>query len=172
MRTGLVAAAVAVIVTGCGFHLAGTATHLPKAMRVTYIASSQPYGYLANLLRRAIEASDRGVTEDRTQATAILDITKEQEEERVVAVDSRGRPQEYLLTYRLQYALRGPSGRNLVKPATITLLRHLAYSTSIELGVGQRRTELLHDMQREASQLVLLHLEAPGARVVAPPAAS
>lgn len=151
-----------VAVAGCGFQLAGSATHLPAAMRATYIASTQPYGGLENLLRRAILADGLRVVEDPGQATATLDIMSAGESRRVLAVNSRGQPQEYEIRYTVQYQVVDRLGHVLLQPSTIKLARDLAYSVGIELGASRRQQQLLESMQREASRLILLRLQALG----------
>lgn len=158
---------------GCGFQLAGTAAHLPRAMRATYIASAQPYGGLENLLRRAIQAEGYRAVEDPRRATATLAIMSAGQERRVLAVNAQGQPQEYQIAYTVQYRLEDSSGRVLLAPATIRLTRDLAYTVNIELGASRRQQQLVESMQRDAARLILLRLQALGKHAAHPaPAAS
>lgn len=154
--------ATAALAGACGFQPAGSSAHLPPAMQVTYISSGQPYGQLENLLRRAIQAEGYRVVEDPRQATATLFIMSADQQRRVLAVNAQAQPQEYAVTYTVQYRLEDGSGRELLSPTTIRLTRDLAYSVSVELGAARRQQELLANMQREASRLILLRLEALG----------
>lgn len=164
VRTLAAAAGLAGVLAlaGCGFRLAGSAAVLPHAMKATYIASSQPYGGLENLLRRAIQAEGYRVVDDPRQATATLDIVRAAHELRVLAVNSRGQPLEYAVTYTVQYRLEDGSGHQLLAPTTIRLTRELAYNVNIELGASRRQEQLLESMQRDASRLILLRLQALG----------
>jgi len=165
--------AAAALAGGCGFTLAGTVGRLPPVMRTVYLNSSQPYGGLENDLRRAIIANGGGVANERSSATAVLDILEESQQRRVLAVNSRGRPQEYALTYTVRYELLDAHGKQLLAPAKIQLRRDLAYSVNIELGAGRRQKELLGDMQQEATRLMMLRLQALGTHPARPaPAAT
>ncbi len=150
----------ALLLAACGFHPVGSTGTLPRAMRVTYVQSGEPYGHLENLLRRAIVARGLKVTEDRHEASAELDILDTQLKRRVLAVNSRGQPLEYDLHYTVRFALVEASGKTLLRPHSIDLDRHLAYNVNIELGSTRRRQQLEQDMQREATRLIMMRLEA------------
>jgi len=163
----LAALAATALVAGCGFHLAGTVGHLPPQMQAVYLDSGQPYGGLENDLRRAIVSNGGRMVDDADRAQAVLDIMATRQRRRVLAVDARGHPQEYALTYEVQYRMVDAHGHELLAPTTIKLRRDLAYSVNIELGAGRRQQELVGDMQQEAVRLILLRLQALGAH---PPA--
>ena len=148
------------LLAGCGFHLAGTVRHLPPAMAHTCIRSEEPYGHLENLLRNAIRAHGDEVTESCTDKTAVLAIIAHSVEKRVLAVNAQGQPLQYELRYQVTLRPDDGAGRTLLPTATLKLQRQLAYSIYNELGAGRRQDALVADMQREASRLVLLRLEA------------
>lgn len=154
------AGAFAFALAGCGFHPVGGSGRLPAAMRVTYVASGEPYGNLENLLRRALVARGDQVTEDSKQASAVLDIMSTSNNKRVLAVNSNGQPLEYMLTYRVRFRLLDAKGDALLAPQEIALRRDLAYSVNIQLGSTRRERELIADMQNEAVELIMLRLEA------------
>jgi len=147
-------------VAGCGFHPAGSVGHLPAVMHQTCIQSEEPYGHLENFLRNALRERGEQVGSGCGDKDAVLDIMDHSVESRVLAVNSKGQPQQYQLIYHVQFRLLGASGKELLAPTDIQLQRQLAYSVYNELGVGQRKQSLVQDMQREASRLILLRLEA------------
>lgn len=159
-RSAGLAAALALAVAGCGFHLAGTVRHLPAAMAHTCIQSEEPYGHLENLLRNAIRAHGDEVSDSCGKDAATLAIISHSVETRVLAVNSQGQPLQYQLTYQVQFRLDGADGKTLLPAASLQLQRQLAYSVYNELGTGRRKKALIADMQREASRLILLRLEA------------
>lgn len=156
-------------VVGCGFHLAGSVGHLPAAMHHTCIRSGEPYGNLENLLRNAIRDSGEQVSTSCGDTDAMLEIIDHSVQSRLLAVNSRGRPQEYQLVYRVEFQLRDASGKVLLAPTRLKAQRLLAYSVNNELGTGSRRQSLLRDMQREVSRLILLRLQALDRQTVKPP---
>jgi len=153
-------AACVLLLAGCGFHPVGSTGTLPPAMKVTYVRSGEPYGHLENLLRRAIVARGLKVTQNRDEASAELDILDTQLKRRVLAVNSRGQPLEYDLHYTVRFELVDASGKTLLRPRSIDLDRHLAYNVNIELGSTRRQQQLERDMQREATRLIMMRLEA------------
>ncbi|MGH8274483.1 MAG: LPS assembly lipoprotein LptE [Gammaproteobacteria bacterium] len=158
---GIVLIGALVLVTaGCGFHPVGSTGQLPAAMKVTYVASSEPYGYLENALRRAIAARGAQVSENRPQAGAVLDIIHTELKRRVLAVTGLGQPQEYELDYSVRFRLFDSRGDELLAPQSVSLTRNLAYNLSIQLGSSLRQAQLKRDMQQEAVRLIMLRLAA------------
>lgn len=150
----------ALALAGCGFHPVGSDGQLPGAMHSTYVQSAEPYGYLENLLRRAIVAHGASVTEQRGKATAVLYILDTNLLRRVLAVNSHGQPLQYDLLYEVRFGLRDADGRVLLKPQSIDLRRNFAYNVNIELGASRLKSQLVRDMQQEATRLIMLRIEA------------
>ena len=159
-RRRLTAAALPafLLLGGCGFHLASTVQHLPPVMAQTCIQSGEPYGYLENQLRNAIRAQGSEVSDTCTDKTAVLAIVKHSFKRRVLAVNARGQPQEYLLIYTVTFSLNDSHGKTLLKNATLKLQSEQAYAVSNELGAGRRQDVVLRYLQREASRLIMLRL--------------
>ena len=154
--------------SGCGFHLAGTVGSLPQDMANTCIQSNEPYGYLENQLRNSIRAQGFKVSDTCTDKTAVLTIVKHSFERRVLAVNAEGRPQEYLLTYKVTFRLDDGNGKTLLQDSTLKLQTEQAYEVINELGAGRRQGVLLQHLQREASRLILLRLQALGKKLPQP----
>ncbi len=132
--------------------------HLPKVMAQTCIQSGEPYGYLENQLRNAIRTQGSEVSDTCTDKTAVLAIVNHSFRRRVLAVNSRGQPQEYLLTYWVTFSLDDGHGKTLLKDSTLKLQSEQAYSITNELGAGRRQGELYRHLQREASRLIMMRL--------------
>ena len=164
------AGALLLAVAGCGFHPAGSVGHLPAVMHQSCIRSTEPYGDLENDLRNALREHGEQVGDGCGKHDAVLDIVSHSVESRVLAVNSKGQPQQYQLNYYVRFRLLDASGKQLLASTDIQLQRQLAYSVSTELGTGRRRKSLVRDMQREASQLILLRLEALARKGQAAPA--
>ncbi len=147
-------------VAGCGFHPAGSVGHLPAAMQHTYIQSNEPYGHLENLLRNALRARGEQVSTTHADTDAVLDIMSHATQSRVLAVNAKGQPLQYQLVYHVKFRLLDKTGKELLAPTVLKVQRQLAYSVTNELGTGSRRRSLVGNMQREASRLILLRLEA------------
>lgn len=163
MARGVKAALAGVLifgVAGCGFHPAGSVGHLPAAMQHTYIRSSEPYGHLENLLRNALRARGEQVSATYGDTDAVLDIMNHSTQSRVLAVNAKGQPLQYQLVYRVEFQLLDKTGKALLVPTTLKVQRQFAYSVTNELGTGSRQRSLVSNMQREASRLILLRLEA------------
>jgi len=150
--------ALSLLLGGCGFHLASTTQHLPAVMAQTCIQSGEPYGYLENQLRNAIRSQGSQVRDTCTDKTAVLTIVKNALTRRVLAVNAKGQPQEYLLTYWVTFRLDDGHGKTLLKDSTLKLQSEQAYAITNELGAGRRQGELFQHLQREASRLIMLRL--------------
>lgn len=157
------AAGVTLLLAGCGFR-PGSEVPLPFTMHSTYIASNQPYGQLENFLRAALARRGITIVDNQTKATAVLQILSSHNSRRVLAVNANGSPAEYAIAYAVRFQLLGPHGKVLLAPQRLYLRRAYAYSPTVELGVEQEEDQILTDMRKDATRLILLRLEAAAQR--------
>jgi LPS-assembly lipoprotein len=75
----LLAGCLTLTLSACGFQLRGSSA-LPEEMSVTYIKSNRPYGTLMDDFAEALRARHVTVTDDRSEATAVLEIIWDRQE--------------------------------------------------------------------------------------------
>jgi LPS-assembly lipoprotein len=85
---------LALLLTGCGFHLQGDMTALPQMER-TYIAAVERNTQFHRELRRQFQESGVNLVDSPEEATAIFSIISDQTGQRVLSVSARNVPTEY-----------------------------------------------------------------------------
>ena len=144
------------IIQSCGFKLRGELA-LSKDLSPMFIVQNTAFELsreIKSLLRNnAIELTDN--TESwNSQLTLINEI----KERRVLSVDSNGRAREYQLNYTAIFLFNKRD--ETAAQDTVTLSRSLLFDTDTVLAVENESEVLYREMQRDASRLILLKLQA------------
>ena len=151
------------LVSACGFHLRG-AFQLPKEMAMIYLQAKNSHSELLLDLRRTLKANGSVVVNDATKATASLKIESEKQTQRVISVDNHGRASEYELKFNVVYSLSTVSDSEKtklrIKGRKLELIRDYLYDSTAVLGSSREKAVLIRDMQRDASRLIMLQIQA------------
>ncbi len=112
-------------------------------MQRTYIATTDRHSLFYRALR--IELQDAGVNlvESPVEASAVLAITYDETDQRVLSVSARNVPTEYEVYYTIRYSIDA-GNRRLLEPQTLTVTRDYTYDELLVLGKA-REQELLRD---------------------------
>ncbi len=138
----LVAFGLLALLAGCGFQLQGAFT-TPPEMERTYISAEDRHSLFYRRLSKAMREAGVQLVDDASAATATLDLTYDQTDQRVLSVSARNVPTEFEVFYTIEYALiAGP--KNLLETQTLTLTRDYTYDPTLVLGKA-REEELLRD---------------------------
>jgi LPS-assembly lipoprotein len=157
-RRGILLAAAAALVGGCGFELRRAPELQFRTVVLTGFASQSP---LAEELRSQVNAS-RTTVVVATSATAqvVLEALTDAREKSVVASTAAGQVRELQLRVRLNFRLRTPSGKELIPATEILLSRDMSYSESAALAKEQEEAALYRAMQGDIVAQVLRRLAA------------
>lgn len=139
---------------GCGFQLRGSASLPFESM---YIEGGQEIGVS---LQRAIRPTATKVTEDAKSAQAILLITGESREKRILSLDRAGRVSEFRLLYRVSFKVNDSKGVNLMNDQMVELTREITFNDSQTLAKESEEALLYRDMQNDAVQQIVRRLSA------------
>ena len=134
--------AVVTLVAGCGFHLQGALTP-PASMERTYIAADDRHSLFYRKIRKQLGDAGVTVVDSAEGATAVLSISFDDSDQRVLSVSARNVPTEYEVYYTIDYALDAGSTR-LIEPQTLTVTRNYTYDSTLVLGKA-REEELLRE---------------------------
>jgi LPS-assembly lipoprotein len=150
-------AATLALLSGCGFHLRGTASLPYETLHVAAPKSSA----FAIELRRAVKAGTKTrIVDEPKEAQATLQLVGEAREKIILSLSGGGRVREYQLRYRMVYRLVDPDNKEL-RPATqIALHRDLSYNDADTLSKESEEALLYRDMQSDAVNQLLRHLQA------------
>lgn len=156
------AASLALLLSGCGFHLAGDQP-LPPALRSVYIDMVDPYRVTAAPVEAALQkriASRGGALKSRAgDADVILRLSDLTQKNEVLSIGTDSKAVEYRLVVSLRYELdRG--GRALVPPDSLSVSRDFSFSAQQILAKNAEQDKLNAWLQDEMAELLLLRLEA------------
>ena len=130
------------LLAGCGFQLQGAFT-TPPEMERTYISAADQHSLFYRKLGTAMREAGVQVVDNASDATAILDVTYDETDQRVLSVSARNVPTEFEVFYTIEYSLYAGQ-KNLLEVQTLTLTRDYTYDPTLVLGKA-REEELLRD---------------------------
>ena len=112
-------------------------------MERTYIATNDRHSLFYRKLRMALQDAGVRLVDEPARATASLNITYDETDQRVLSVSARNVPTEYEVYYTIEYSI--DDGRqNLLEAQVLTLTRDYTYDPTLVLGKA-REQELLRD---------------------------
>jgi LPS-assembly lipoprotein len=145
--------------TGCGFHPRGSAA-LPPAMAVTFIKSSDPFSTLVDDFSAALRVHDIRVTQDRSEATAVLNILDSKINTRVLSFDTAGKVLEYEILQTIRFSVVTAGNEMLVPEQSVSMSRDYIYSSTDVLGKQRERKIVLANLQSNIVNLAMLRIAA------------
>jgi LPS-assembly lipoprotein len=150
---------VAVVISGCGFHLKGYGK-LSPALNGLYISGFQRPESLAAVLHENLLL--RGVTLADSPASAklVIEILEENFSSRVLAVDASGKAldEELNLSVVVRAQVPNSAGRGVEQP--LSVVRQLSFSGDDELGQRNEANLMKYDMRNELAEQIIRRLEA------------
>ena len=133
---------------------------LPVEMDVTYIQSGQPFSSLVADFSAALKSRGVRVTEQRSEASAILKIQENELERRVLSVNTAGKVLEYELRQTLHFSVVTAANQPLLEVQEVTLSRDYLYSNTDILGKEREDLSVRQTLQRNLVNLAMLRLTA------------
>jgi LPS-assembly lipoprotein len=156
-----------VVLTACGFKLRGN-VELPPALQDTYIQSKDPFTGMARALRTQLKQSGANLLEDREAASAILTISHERSENRILSVGSSGKATEYELFDEVTFSLSDKDGKVLIAPQTLRMTRDLVFDQNELLGKISEAEGIHRQMRASLARQIIMRIDA-GMRSAASP---
>jgi LPS-assembly lipoprotein len=158
---GLIGVVLVAMLSACGFHLRGTASLPHESLYI----SGPAYSAFANDLKRAILAgTTTRVVDDAGKADATLFILGENRAKVILTLTRQGTVREFQLRYSISYRLADKTGKEIVPPSEIALVRSYVFNDQQVLASETEEAFLYRDMQQDAVQQLLRRLGAPAHR--------
>jgi LPS-assembly lipoprotein len=151
---GLAAAAL----SGCGFRLSGSEPLAALLVR-PYVSLKDPYTDFSREFERQLQTSGAKIQPDSTTASAVIDISKDTIEQRILSVSARNIPTEYLLVYTVTYNL-SVGGKELLQPQTVSLSQDYTFSEQAVLAKEHEADILRQQMARNLAAIVMRRLSS------------
>jgi LPS-assembly lipoprotein len=150
------ACAAALVLSGCGFRLAGS-DHLPPVLARPYLSVRNPYTDFAREFEHELKGAGVVLEPGRQDATATIEVTKDLVEQRTLAVSARNIPTDYELTYTVTFAVHGPDSE-LMAPQTITLSKDYSFEENVLLAKEHEADILRAQMARDLAVMAMHRL--------------
>jgi LPS-assembly lipoprotein len=156
-------AVVSLLLGACGFHLRGSEP-LPAEMSVSYIHGTSEFDSLYDDFRTALESRGVRVTQDRGEATAVLNLLENNTDKNVLTVDLAGKVLEYRISQNIQFEVTAADGQPLVDQQSVTANRSFKFNRNDVLG-KERESELIRkELQLDVVNLAMLRIVAAARR--------
>lgn len=154
----LVAMLAAFVLTGCGFHLEGH-TPLPAAVRTPYVEAPDRQSDFVQNLRHVLLANGAQLVPDRTKASAVVSILKDDVVRRVLSVSALNQPNEYEVTYTVGFSVT-VGDKELLPAQEVTAIRTYSFDERLLLAKGHEEDTLRRDMARDLAERVMRRLSS------------
>lgn len=123
-------------------------------MQRTYIAAVDSYSQFYRELQAQLRRAGVNLVTSDAAATAILSITFDDTEQRVLSVSARNVPTEYEVYYTIQYGLSS-GAKTLLDTQTLTLTRNYTYDSTLVLGKAREQELLREAIVKDLVRIVL-----------------
>lgn len=152
----LLSVCLASLLAGCGYRLQGS-SKLSPVMATTYVETDDRYTDFNRALRDSLEASGARLAKNKSDATAVVRIIKDQSGQRVLTVSGRNTPEEYEVFYSIEYAVDGRT-EELIPPQRVELTRDYSYDETAVLAKQKEQSILREALARDLAGLVVRRL--------------
>lgn len=150
------AAAAALLLNACGFHLQGR-TPLPAPLRESYVQAADRQSDFVQDLRKALLASGAHLTTQSETATAVVRVLTDTFQRRVLSVSATDQPAEYEITYTVRFSVS--FGVKEVLPAQeVSAVRDYTFDEAILLAKENEEAILREALARDLADVVMRRL--------------
>jgi LPS-assembly lipoprotein len=154
---GLTLATPALVLSGCGFRLRGSAS-LP--FETLYIALPANSSFGAELARNLRAGTNVKLLEAPAGAQAVLEISGDTRDREVVSVNAQGQVREVRLRQSVSFRLHDGQGQDLIPTSTLFTRRDVNYDERQILASQAEESLIYRDMQTDLVQQLLRRLAA------------
>ncbi len=145
-------------VGACGFRLAGSQP-MPAVLARPYLSLKDPYTDFSREFRRQLRSSGAAVQDVPEGASAMIEVSKDLVEQRVLSVSARNIPTEYLLVYTVTLSVTA-GGQELLAPQTFSLSQDYTFSEQAVLAKEHEADILREQMARNLVSIALRRLSS------------
>lgn len=156
----LAATAVAMPLAGCGgWRLRGTRRNVLGDVTRIYV-QARTYGQLYAFFASELSYINVGITQDRATADAVLEMSEELYDRRVLSVDpDTGKVREIEVTLMMDLTVRGADGTLISAPEKFRWTEDFVFDEVSLLGTVETEAVLRQEMAKVAARALVLKLE-------------
>jgi LPS-assembly lipoprotein len=152
------AAAAALLISACGFHLQGRAP-LPDPVKSPYLEVPDRQSDFVQSLRRALLSNGAHLAREKGQASAVVSILKDNLTRRVVSVSATNQPNQYEVTYTVGFSVTA-GDKELLPQQEVSATRTYSFDERLLLAKGHEDDVLRADMARDLADMVMRRLSS------------
>lgn len=145
------------LLTGCGFHLAGTG-QLSSDLDNVSVQSVSPNHELVHLIEKRLKSNRVNVVET-DQATVFINVLHEETAKVVLTLDSDGKAREYELVLTVTFDVRRPDDSYMLDEQKISLNRDFVFNKNDLLSASQEEQQLFSEMRSDAAKSIIYRLQ-------------
>lgn len=154
----LAACVLAVALSACGFHLRNKIA-LPADLGPVRVTSTTQYSPLAEAVATGLRHAGAVAAEPDAKDVASLEILSERWGDLPIAMDDRGRAQEFSLRYAAVFVFRRADGSELVPQQVVELSRDYVSPPENVTGTTTEREILADELRREMAASILRRVD-------------
>ena len=154
----LLAAALLVGLSGCGFHLQGRSA-LPPQFKLSYVDAHDRQSDFVQGLRNALLVSGVELTEDTKAATATVHVLDDKHTRRILSVSPDNLPREYELTYTVRFSVTA-GDKELLSAQEIATTREYSFAVSELLAKENEEAILQAALAHDLVDVVMRRLSS------------
>jgi LPS-assembly lipoprotein len=140
----------------CGFRLQGH-TPLPDVVKTPYVQTTDRQSEFAISLQRAMIGSGAHPVDQKSKASVIVVILKDDVVRRTLSVSAQNQPDEYELTYTVRFTVTA-GDKELLPPTDISNVRSFAFAEQLLLAKNHEEMILRQDMAHDLAEMVMRRL--------------
>ena len=148
----------AAALTACGFRLAGSQP-LPAVLAHPYLSLQDPYTDFSREFQRLLKSSGADLRRESADASAVIDVSKDSVEQRVLSVSARNIPTEYLLVYTVTITVMA-GGKELLPSQTLSLSQDYTFAEQAVLAKEHESDILRLQMARNLAAIAMRRLSS------------
>ena len=147
-----------VLLSGCGYHLAGKAD-LDPVFESTHVSYQNRGGEIAKLLEEQFKVNGVKLV-DKDNASALVEVLYERREKDILSVDEDGKVREYELILLVGIDVRNAEGKKILNNQKIRLTRDFLFDINAVLGKSSEETKIYQEMREDVARLILYRMQA------------
>lgn len=160
----LLIAVLALLIAGCGFHLRGAA--VDASVTSAYVRADRSVA-ITNELTRVLRQSGVEVLDSAEQASVVIDLLEQQQNDRTVSYTDRATTAEIQLEQAVRFQIDGPEEKSLVAERWARATRTYLVDTRNLVGSNQQQRLLRAEIGTDLVQQIMRSLST-ATRATAP----
>jgi LPS-assembly lipoprotein len=142
----------------CGFRLHGREP-LPDSVKTAFVQATDPQTDFVQDLRKALLTSGARPPVDRSKASSVVNILKDEVVKRTLSVSALNRPNEYEVTYTVRFSVSA-GDKELLAPQEISSVRSYSFDEAKLLAKEHEEEILRQAMAHDLADRVVRQLSS------------